>query len=114
MLGLTDGDRLVAAVVLEAELDPLTDALMAAARQVGRVLITPISAGLAQRLGADQSVAGGSRLAASVRALRAEGRAVALISTRNDPALAAADCGIGILAPGKRPPGLPTCCAAPA
>jgi cation-transporting ATPase I len=103
-LVLSVDDRLAAAVALEPELDPLAHTLVGTAHLVGRVVVSPMSPGLAARVGADEAVSGGSRLAASVRALQAEGHAVVLIGIRNDPALAAADVGIGVLTPGERPP----------
>jgi cation-transporting P-type ATPase I len=88
----------------QGELDPLTEALVAAAHRVGHVDISPIRAGLVDQVGADTAIAGGSHLAGSVRSLQAEGHAVLLIADGNDPGLAAADLGVGVLRPGRRPP----------
>jgi cation-transporting ATPase I len=88
----------------EGELGPLTEALVAAAHQVGKVVITPIRSHLVDQIGADGAVAGGSHLAASVRQLQAEGHVVLLVTDRSDPGLAAADLGIGVMHPGRRPP----------
>jgi len=88
----------------QGELDPLTDALVSAAHRVGQVDISPIRAHLVDQVGADNAIAGGSHLAASVRALQDEGHAVLLIADGNDPGLAAADLGVGVLRPGRRPP----------
>lgn len=104
VLALAENGRLVALVTVEAELDPLAGAVFAAAREVGTVLTTPISSGLAQRLGADGAVAGGSRLTASLRTLRQDGHAVMLVSGRGDAALAAADFGAGVIRTEQRPP----------
>src|SRR6185369_2784822 len=90
-LGLARDRSLVAVVALNAELDPQIHAVVAAAHQVGRVVVAPAAAGLVDRAGADGTVAGGSRLAASVRALQREGHVVALVAGRNESALAAAD-----------------------
>ncbi len=104
LLGLVTGHDLVAVVMLEKELDPLAEAIVAAAHHVGRVVVSPVRSRLAQRVGADAAVAGGSRLTSSVRSLQGEGATVALIARGHDAALAAADCGIGLLSPGRRPP----------
>jgi cation-transporting ATPase I len=103
-LGLVRSGRLVAAVTVEAQLDPLAPAVVAAARKVGRVLVAGTGSGLAERLRADGAIAGGSRLAASVRGAQRRGAGVVLVSAGNDPALAAADCGIGVLRRDRRPP----------
>ncbi|MDG6106299.1 HAD-IC family P-type ATPase [Dactylosporangium aurantiacum] len=101
---LTRDRQPVAAVVVEPALDPLTSALIAAGRQVGRVLLAGAPAGLRRRVPADGTVPGGSRLAASIRALQRDGHVVVLIGERDDAALAAADCGYGVLRPDRRPP----------
>jgi cation-transporting ATPase I len=103
-LVLTRRGTLVALVHLEAELDPLGAALMSTARRVGRVLIAGAAPDFAKRVRADGTVAGGSRLADSVRTLQREGGGVALVAARNDVALAAADCGIGIITTAERRP----------
>jgi cation-transporting P-type ATPase I len=82
-------------VAVEPELDPYAGQLLSAARSVGQVMAAG-RAGLGSREPADRVVAGGTRMAASVRALQAEGRAVALISASQHEALAAADLGIGV------------------
>ena len=102
-LVLTRGRTVVAEVCVESELDPLSAALISAARKVGRVIIAGGSRGLAVRVGADGTVSGGSRLAESVRTLQRNG-GVALLASHNDVALAAADCGIGILSTAERRP----------
>jgi cation-transporting ATPase I len=90
---------------VQAELSPYGVALAAAARKVGRLLIAGGASGkVGRRLDADGRVAGGSRLAESIRTLQRDGHGVALVATRNDVALAAADCGIGILTREHRPP----------
>jgi cation-transporting ATPase I len=94
----------VALVLVESALDPLTTALVAAGRQVGRVLLAGANADLRRRVPADGTVAGGSRLTGSVRALQRDGHVVVLIGERNDAALAAADCSFGLLRPRQRPP----------
>lgn len=86
------------------ELNPLTDAVIAAAHSVGKVVVSPKSSGLADRVGADGSLGGGTHLATSVRDLQADGHVVALIGDRNDTALSAADCAIGIITEDRPPP----------
>jgi cation-transporting P-type ATPase I len=103
-LALTRNGTLVAMVHVEAELDPLGRALVSTARRVGRVFIAGGTSELARRLGAHDIIAGGSRLADSIRGLQGAGAGVALIAARNDTALAAADCGIGILTSAERRP----------
>jgi cation-transporting P-type ATPase I len=103
-LGLARDHSLVAIAALAAELDPQLHAVVAAAHQVGRVVVAPVMAGLVERAGIDGTVAGGSRLAASVRALQRDGHVVALVAGRNESALAAADLGIGVVPAGGRPP----------
>ncbi|HEY3010506.1 MAG TPA: HAD-IC family P-type ATPase [Micromonosporaceae bacterium] len=103
-LSLSRGSQRVALVRVETELDPLGTALVAVARRVGRVLLAGASADVAKRVRADGRVAGGSRLADSVRELQGHGGGVALVAARNDVALAQADCGIGILTTGERRP----------
>jgi cation-transporting ATPase I len=103
LLGLSREGALMGLVVAQPELDPLTEPLVASARSVGSVLVAGGGGGLAERLHADGAVAGGTRLAAAVRALQAEGCAVAVVSARQHAALAAADVGIGV-ARDVRPP----------
>src|SRR5262245_6798315 len=69
-LGLARDHSLVAIVELRAELDPQLHAVVAAAHQLGRVVVAPATAGLVDRAGVDGTVAGGSRLAASVCTLQ--------------------------------------------
>jgi cation-transporting ATPase I len=98
---LRDGS-LFGLVAVEPELDPLAGPLLTAARAVGLVAAAG-RAGLGSREPVDRVVAGGTSMAASVRALQAEGRAVALISASQHEALGAADLGIGV-ACGRRQP----------
>ena len=103
-LGLVRSGRLVAVVTVEPQLDPLAPAVVAAARKVGRVLVAGGGSALAQRARADGAVAGGSRLAGSVRTAQRDGHGVLLVAAGNDVALAAADCGLGVLRKDRRPP----------
>ncbi|WP_433088280.1 HAD-IC family P-type ATPase [Dactylosporangium sp. CA-052675] len=108
LYALTRDGGLVAVVLAEPALDPMTAAVIAAGRKVGSVLIAGAGsatwAGIRRRVPADGRVPGGSRLAASIRALQADGHAVALVAGGNDAALAAADCGFGVLREDRRPP----------
>lgn len=96
----------VAIVTTRAEVVGFASAVAEVCRQAGYQLVV---AGrrdqVAAELGADRTVAGGARLARSVRALQGDGAAVALVSSRPGAALRAADCGIGVLDPhGAHPP----------
>ncbi|MCO6007639.1 cation-translocating P-type ATPase [Actinoallomurus purpureus] len=103
VLLLTRDGEPAALVSVVAELDPLAEALITAARGVGSVAVAGPAA-LAQRLLVDHTVAGGKRLLASVRACQEEGRVVALVSAHGGEPLAAADVGIGLLGHRRRPP----------
>lgn len=96
VLALHHDHRLVALVAAEPELDPLAGAVVTAARAVGPVVVAGRHDGLGELVRADRSVPGGTRTAASVRALQADGRVVALVSSRHHRALSAADVGIGV------------------
>ena len=102
LLGLFRAGELVGLVAIEPELDPLAGPLIATARSIGLVVAAG-RAGLGRRVPVDCVVAGGTAMAASVRALQAEGRVVALVTASQHEALAAADVGIGV-ASGSRPP----------
>ena len=97
LLALRRDGALVALVAAVPGLDPLVGPLLASARAVGPVIVAGSGAGVGERVHADRVVAGGTRLAAEVRALQAEGHAVALVSARQNAALAAADAGIGVI-----------------
>ena len=102
LLGLFRAGELIGLVAIEPELDPLAGPLIATARSIGLVVAAG-RAGLGRRVPVDRVVAGGTAMAASVRALQAEGRVVALVTARQHEALAAADVGIGVTS-GSRPP----------
>ncbi|MCO5991838.1 cation-translocating P-type ATPase [Actinoallomurus rhizosphaericola] len=110
VLLLTRDGEPAALVSVVAELDPLAEALIDAARGVGSVAVAGASA-LAQRLSVPDAVPGGGRLLDSVRQAQEAGHVVALVAARGGAPLAAADVGIGLLAPGRRPPwGAPLLC----
>jgi cation-transporting P-type ATPase I len=102
LLALFRDAELFGLVATEPELEPLARTLIAAAGPVGLVAAAGL-AGLGGREPVDRLVAGGTRMAASVRGLQAEGRVVALVTASGPEALAAADVGIGV-AGGPRPP----------
>lgn len=77
--------------------DPMAVTLVEAVRAAG---LTPVLAGsrhLAGELGIERTVAGGTRLARSIRDLQSKGHGVSCISTVGGSALAAADLGIGLV-----------------
>ncbi|MGW4468812.1 HAD-IC family P-type ATPase [Nonomuraea sp. NPDC004354] len=93
-----------ALVGLARELHPLAEAVVAAPDGVCEVVLAGGDTGFARRLGVERTVAGGSRLAASVRALQLEGHAVAVVSQRARRGLSQADLGIGVLGRPRRVP----------
>ena len=106
MLGVTRSGLLVGVIPLEVELDPLADPLAQSVRRGGRqLLVAGLRSGLRERLAADGSVAGGTRLAASVRSLQGAGHGVLLVSGGSaHAALRAADVGVGVDGHGHHPP----------
>ncbi len=106
MLGVARSGVPVGTVVLEPELDPLAGPLARLVRGQGlRLVVAGGSSGLGSRLEADEVVAGGTRLAASVRALQSEGLGVLLVSGGStNAALRAADVGVGVDGHGAHPP----------
>ncbi len=104
VLGLTRGDRLVAITSAAPQLDPLAEELIEAGRRIGRLAIAGVGSGLDRRFAVDATVAGGSHLATSLRALQQDGRVVALVAGKGDAALRTADCGIGVIADGHPVP----------
>ncbi len=99
VLALCHHDRPVGLATVVAELHPLAEAVVAAARPAGSVLIAGTSSRLHRRLDADGSVAGGNWLPGAVRELQAAGHVVAVVAARGPAALAAADVGIGLARP---------------
>ncbi|WP_238431862.1 cation-translocating P-type ATPase [Streptomyces cavernae] len=95
----------VAVTGLVPELHPLAEPLVRAARDCGRVLLVGGPEGLHRRFGLDEAApTGGTRTAALVRSLQADGRGVAVVATRAERALARADLGVGVTAGGRRVP----------
>ncbi|WP_240777722.1 cation-translocating P-type ATPase [Nonomuraea basaltis] len=102
---LVRGGSIVALVGLAPELQPLAEAVVAAPKDACAVVLAGGDTALARRLGVDRVVGGGTRLAASVRTLQAEGHGVAVISQRSRRGLSQADLGIGVLGgPRRRAP----------
>ena len=91
------GEELAGAVCVVPELQPLAASLVTSARSGGfTVVVAGEKDAIGERLGADRVVPGGSNLAASIRDLQNEGRAVLLISGSEHKALRASDCGVGL------------------
>jgi cation-transporting ATPase I len=104
LLALSREDELLALVCLVPEPDPLSDALVSAARKVGLVVVAGTGGRLDPQVRVDRRVPGAGRLRDSVRRLQEEGHGVVLVSARDGAALAAADVGIGVQRPAERPP----------
>ncbi|MDH2428810.1 HAD-IC family P-type ATPase [Sphaerisporangium sp. TRM90804] len=98
------GRRRVALVGMVPEVHPYAEALVGATGDTCRVLLAGGDRSLGWRLGADGFVAGGARLAASVRELQAAGNRVAVVGQRARRGLGEADLGIGLLSRSARPP----------
>ncbi|MEU4835311.1 HAD-IC family P-type ATPase [Streptosporangium sp. NPDC023615] len=96
----------VALVGVAPGVDPLAEAIVTAATAGGTCSVLLAGGGpeLGARLGVEESVPGGSRLARSVRALQAQGHGVAVVSARRMAALAQADLGIGVSGRSRRTP----------
>ncbi|MGH3910157.1 MAG: cation-transporting ATPase, partial [Pseudonocardiaceae bacterium] len=100
VVGIRRRDRLVGVVTVVPDLDPLAEALVAAARQAGSVAVADgpagAPAGLSERLAVPRTVPGGLRLRGSIQQLQQDGHAVVLVSASGRAALSVADVGIGI------------------
>ncbi|WP_307795128.1 cation-translocating P-type ATPase [Actinacidiphila acididurans] len=96
LLGPDGGKR--GEVVVTYDLDPLAEAVMAAARSAaGRLILTGHAAVRELLPWADRVLDGAASLTSEVRALQADGEVVLLVSAHADHALAAADLGVGVL-----------------
>jgi cation-transporting ATPase I len=104
VLALRRGDRVAALVSVADELDPLAEAVVAAAAQAGSVLISRATRRLERRLPVDGVAPGGSHPMGSVRALQRRGHVVVLVGADDGSALAAADVGIGLARRQEAPP----------
>ncbi|NJC73000.1 cation-transporting P-type ATPase [Planosporangium thailandense] len=98
-LGLVHGDTLVAVLAAVPELRPNATDLVAAARSVGTVILAGVGSGLGARISADAVVPAGTHLASEIRKLQQQQRMVALVADARagNAAMAAADCGVGVL-----------------
>ncbi|MFI7145067.1 HAD-IC family P-type ATPase [Nonomuraea sp. NPDC050022] len=94
----------VALVGVAPELHPLAEAVVAAAKCAGDVVLAGGEAYLGPRLGVDRVVEGGSRLVAALRSLQSEGHVVAVVSRTSRRGLRQADLGIGVLRGARRVP----------
>ena len=91
-----------ARVRIGCELDPLTDAVVAAARAgTDRLVLTEHASAEEIAPWADELLARDTALPDRVRALQTEGHGVLLISAEEDEALGAADLGIGVVRGGE-------------
>ena len=96
-------------VVVDADLvetrsdgsDALVSAIRAAAQDF---VVASAGADASKQLEPDLVVGGGQEMAREVRRLQEEGRVVAVVSAGRGDALAAADCGVGVIAPDELPP----------
>ncbi|QLH26753.1 HAD-IC family P-type ATPase [Streptomyces sp. Rer75] len=90
--------RRQARVRIGCELDPLTDAVVAAARAgADRLVLTEHASAEEIAPWADELLARGTALPDRVRGLQTDGHGVLLISAEEDAALGAADLGIGVV-----------------
>ncbi|PWI09007.1 cation-transporting ATPase [Streptomyces sp. NWU339] len=85
-------------ILVGCELDPLADAVLAAARTGTRPLRLTEHASTAELLPrADRTLPASAPLAQEVRRLQADGHVVLLVSAAQDAALAAADVGVAVV-----------------
>ncbi|AWS46210.1 cation-translocating P-type ATPase [Streptosporangium sp. 'caverna'] len=103
-IGVTRQGDLIALVGLAPAIEPLTDAIVAAAGAGCTVMLAGGDEGLGRRLSIDEVLPGGRRLATAIRALQADGHGVAVVSKRSGSALVQADLGIGVLDQSGRMP----------
>ncbi|MFA9428978.1 HAD-IC family P-type ATPase [Egicoccus sp. AB-alg2] len=103
-LALVNDGQVAAVVDAVDQLDPGLDAVVAAVRACGHRLLVAGRAGrVADRIGADGTLPGGRALGEAVRDLQADGAVVMLIGRQGHRGLAAADVGLGVVAPTGRP-----------
>ncbi|MFC0551823.1 HAD-IC family P-type ATPase [Planotetraspora thailandica] len=95
-LGVSRAGRLIAVAGLSREIDLMAEALVAAARAAGTVMLAGDDEGLAHRLGIERLVPGGHELGSFVHGLQAEGHCVVVVSRGSRQGLAQADIGIGV------------------
>jgi cation-transporting ATPase I len=105
VLSLERAGRVVA--VVEVEILPQTgvEELIAAAHSAGmRVAIASANEEVLQDLNADDVIRESEGLLGGVRRFQREGKAVCLVAEAGGPALAAADCGIGLCSSNRPTP----------
>jgi cation-transporting ATPase I len=96
-LGLVRGQKLVAVLAAMPVLRPNAADLVASARAVGTLVVAGVGSGLGEKFSADAVVPTGTHLAGEIRRMQEQGRVVALVAGEGNAALAASDCGIGVL-----------------
>jgi cation-transporting ATPase I len=106
VLALSQDKKVLALVEIEIVSRTGIDELMAAAHEAGlRVVVAAPSDPASEGLGADDVIAAGEGMVRGIRRLQREGRGVCVVAGPSEgAALAAADCGIGLLRAGERPP----------
>jgi cation-transporting ATPase I len=103
VLSLERAGRMVAVVEIEILAQTGVEELIDAAHDAEmRVVIASASGEVLQDLNADDVISESEGLLAGVRRLQREGQAVCLVAATAEPALAAADCGVGLCS-GKGP-----------
>lgn len=95
VLGLARGGLLMAVAATVQEPHDSLEALAAACRRAGRRLVVAGEADAVGSAFADEVLPGGTRLLGTIRQLQAGGQGLLLLS-RNRPALAHADIGVGV------------------
>ncbi|MEZ0076409.1 HAD-IC family P-type ATPase [Planotetraspora sp. GP83] len=101
-IGVTRGGRLIAIAGLAPEIDPMAEALVAAAKAAGTVMLAGGGDGLARRLTIERTVPGGpdlddEELADFVLGLQGEGHGVVVVSRASRLGLVQADIGVGVM-----------------
>lgn len=106
VLALSRGGALVALVEIEIVSRTGIDELMAAAHEAGmRVVVAAPSDAVLDGLAADDTISDGDGMVRGIRRLQREGRGVCVVAGSGaGAALAASDCGIGLLHAGAEPP----------
>ncbi|MCT9934834.1 cation-translocating P-type ATPase [Planotetraspora sp. A-T 1434] len=101
-IGVTRGGRLIAVAGLAPEIDPMAEALVAAAKAAATVMLAGGGDGLARRLTIERTVPGGpdlddAGLGDFVLGLQRECHGVVVVSRASRLGLAQADIGVGVM-----------------
>jgi cation-transporting P-type ATPase I len=105
VLCLSRGGAVQALVEVEWIAQTGIEELVAAAREARmRVVIAADDEAVLQGFAADDTIPAGEGMVRGIRRLQREGRGVLVVTTESSPALAAADCSIGLLREGEPPP----------